>query len=142
MMETLATFGAGAELPARRFGPVSQEQIDAYALASGDMNPIHRDSEFARSVGLGGTIAHGMLAMGLAGAYLAELAGPANLRQFGARFKAMTRPGETIICTGRVIEAEAAPNGRLLRCEIQAANEAGEIKLTGHCVAFAAEEER
>ncbi|HEY1017142.1 MAG TPA: MaoC/PaaZ C-terminal domain-containing protein [Herpetosiphonaceae bacterium] len=141
-MSELATLAAGDELPARRFGPVTQEQINAYAEASGDMNPIHRDPEFAAMVGLGGTIAHGMLVMGLAGAYLAELAGPANLRQFGARFKAMTRPGETIVCSGRVTEISDEPGGRVLRCEIRAANEAGEIKLTGHCVAFAAKEER
>ena len=42
------------------------EQIAAYARASGDMNPIHLDERFARSVGLPGVIAHGMLQMSIA----------------------------------------------------------------------------
>ena len=48
---------------------VTREQIDEYAEASGDRNPIHLDEDFARSVGLPGVIAHGMLAM----AHLANL---------------------------------------------------------------------
>ncbi|HEY7976329.1 MAG TPA: MaoC family dehydratase N-terminal domain-containing protein, partial [Ktedonobacterales bacterium] len=40
---------------------VTQEQINAYAEVSGDHNPIHLDPATARSVGLEGTIAHGML---------------------------------------------------------------------------------
>ena len=43
----------------------TKEQIAAYAEASGDHNPIHLDDDFARSVGLPGLIAHGMLQMGL-----------------------------------------------------------------------------
>lgn len=33
---------------------------DRYAAASGDDNPIHLDEAFARSVGLGGRILHGL----------------------------------------------------------------------------------
>ena len=43
----------------------TREQIAEYAEASGDHNPIHLDEEFARTVGLPGVIAHGMLQMGL-----------------------------------------------------------------------------
>jgi acyl dehydratase len=69
------------------------EQIAAYAEASGDRNPIHLDAEFARSVGLPGVIAHGMLQMGL----LARVAGdPARLRKLSCRFAGMVRPGDTV----------------------------------------------
>lgn len=37
-----------------------------YAGASGDFNPIHFSDEVARSVGLEGVLAHGMLTMGAA----------------------------------------------------------------------------
>ncbi|MGB3413614.1 MAG: MaoC/PaaZ C-terminal domain-containing protein [Microbacteriaceae bacterium] len=37
-----------------------------YAGASGDFNPIHFSDEIARSVGLEGVLAHGMLTMGAA----------------------------------------------------------------------------
>ena len=71
----------------------TEEQIAAYAEASGDRNPIHLDPEFARSVGLPGVIAHGMLQMGL----LARVAGdPGRLRQLSCRFAGMVRPGDTV----------------------------------------------
>ena len=54
---------------------VTQAQIDAYASASGDHNPIHVDPEFARSVGLHGTIAHGMLDMAILGEAVGRWAG-------------------------------------------------------------------
>ena len=63
------------------------EQIDAYAEASGDRNPIHLDDAFARSVGLPGRIAHGMLQMGVAGTLAAEAAGGvARLKRLQCRF--------------------------------------------------------
>lgn len=69
------------------------EQIAAYAAASGDHNPIHVDDEFARSVGLPGVIAHGMLQMGL----LARAAGPPDqVRRLACRFSGMVRPGDTV----------------------------------------------
>ncbi len=39
-----------------------EEQIAAYARASGDMNPIHLDAKFAQSVGLPGVIAGELMA--------------------------------------------------------------------------------
>jgi acyl dehydratase len=71
----------------------TEEQIAAYAEASGDRNPIHLDDGFARSVGLPGVIAHGMLQMGL----LARVAGePGRLRRLTCRFAGMVRPGDTV----------------------------------------------
>ncbi|MDP9246828.1 MAG: MaoC family dehydratase N-terminal domain-containing protein [Candidatus Dormibacteraeota bacterium] len=79
----------------------TREQIEAYAEASGDRNPIHLDEEFARSVGLPGVIAHGMLQMGL----LARVAGdPSRLRRLSCRFAGMVRPGDTV--TFRATERE------------------------------------
>jgi acyl dehydratase len=73
------------------------EQICAYADASGDHNPIHLDDGFARSVGLPGVIAHGMLQMAL----LARVAGePDRLRRLSCRFAGMVRPGDTVTFEG------------------------------------------
>jgi acyl dehydratase len=75
----------------------TEEQIAAYAEASGDRNPIHLDNDFARSVGLPGVIAHGMLQMGL----LARVAGePRSLRRLSCRFAGMVRPGDTVAFRG------------------------------------------
>jgi acyl dehydratase len=96
----------------------TEEQIAAYAEASGDLNPIHLDDEFARSVGLPGVIAHGMLQMGL----LARVAGePRRLRRLGCRFAGMVRPGDTVTFRG------TEEGGRV---QLSASNQDGEPVLT------------
>ncbi len=84
---------------------VTQEQINAYADASGDHNPIHLDPEQARAVGLDGTIAHGMLDMAFVGQLLTDwlVTSPNRggwVRRLRVRFQAMVRPGDTITCYG------------------------------------------
>src|SRR4029077_15737337 len=84
-------------------------QISAYAEASGDHNPIHLDDEFARSVGLPGVIAHGMLQMGILGTVSAQAAGgPEKLRRLSVRFADMVEPGDTV-----VFRAEPSGSGNL-----------------------------
>ncbi len=46
---------------------ITQTQIDAYADAAGDHNPIHVDPAFAATTPFAGTIAHGMLVLALIG---------------------------------------------------------------------------
>ena len=101
----------------------TNEQITAYAEASGDHNPIHLDDDFARSVGLPGRIAHGMLQMGIAGTVAAEAAGGgARLRKLQCRFAGMVVPGDTVTFT-------AEPNGPG-KLDVQAVNQRGEAVLT------------
>ncbi|HLZ81280.1 MAG TPA: MaoC/PaaZ C-terminal domain-containing protein, partial [Ktedonobacteraceae bacterium] len=49
--------------------PITQEQLQRYAEASGDHNPIHLDEEAAHHVGLDSVIAHGMLSMAFLGQF-------------------------------------------------------------------------
>jgi acyl dehydratase len=107
---------------------VTQEQINAYADASGDHNPIHLDPEFARSVGLPGTIAHGMLEMGiLADAIAAWAGGNVNLLSLSCRFSKPLLPGDTIICTGTVVSVDDAGVATL---QVSASSDRGERVLT------------
>jgi acyl dehydratase len=101
----------------------TKEQIDAYAEASGDHNPIHLDDDFARSVGLPGVIAHGLLQMGLMGSVAAEAAGgPHKLTRLYCRFAGMVVPGDTVTFT-----AEPAGPGKL---DLRAVNQKDEAVLT------------
>ena len=82
---------------------VTQEDIKAYADASGDPNPLHQDEEFARSVGFPGTIAHGMFSMAHLTKALKDWAGnPAALRSIRVQFRAVVYMDETIVAKGRV----------------------------------------
>jgi acyl dehydratase len=70
--------------------PVTRADLVAYALASGDHNPIHQDPEVARSVGLPDVIAHGMFTLALVARYVDEKLGePGRIVELGAKF---TRP--------------------------------------------------
>lgn len=101
----------------------TKEQIAEYAEASGDHNPIHLDDDFARTVGLPGIIAHGMLQMGLLAAVAADAAGgPDRLRRIYCRFAGMVVPGDTVTFT-------AEPAGPR-RIELRAVNQRGEPVLT------------
>lgn len=108
---------------------VAQPQIDAYAEASGDHNPIHVDAEFALSVGLPGAIAHGLLEMGILAEALAVWAGGADrLRSLQVRFSKPLVAGDTITCTGTVTAVDEAEG--LATLEVEATSGRGERVLT------------
>jgi acyl dehydratase len=80
-----------------------------YAGASGDFNPIHIDPEFAKAVGLPGTILHGLYGMALvARASIAAVDGdPRSLKRLSVQFRGMGFPEQEISVTGTVAEASA-----------------------------------
>lgn len=67
---------------------VTRDDLVRYADASGDHNPIHQDEAVARSVGLPGVVAHGMLTLALVGRAVAEWTGGAEVVELGAKFTA------------------------------------------------------
>ena len=82
---------------------VTVEQIRQYAEASGDRNPIHLDDGFARSAGLPGVIAHGMLTMAFANQMVTDWLGDRSLlKSLNGRFAGMVLPGDDVTCSGSV----------------------------------------
>lgn len=57
---------AVGDVVATRTLAFTRQDLRRYAVAAGDPNPIHQDEAVAKSVGLPGVIAHGMLTMGAA----------------------------------------------------------------------------
>lgn len=75
-----------------------------YAGASGDFNPIHYRDDVAKSVGLDGVLAHGMLTMGLAVQPVLNFLGTkGRLIDYGVRF---TRPVFVDAVTGADVTVE------------------------------------
>jgi acyl dehydratase len=79
-----------------------------YAEASGDPNPIHFDEDFAKSVGLPGTILHGLYMMALVARGNAALADgdPRALKRLSVQFRGMGMPEQEITVSGTVRSVE------------------------------------
>ena len=108
---------------------VTQKQIDAYAEASGDHNPIHVDPDFAKAVGLPGTIAHGLFSMGILTQAIAHWAGGADhVASLEVRFSKPLVAGATITCTGSVVAVDEAEGVATL--QVGATSDSGEQVLT------------
>lgn len=121
-------FNHGEALP-RIVKIISQEDINLYAEASGDFNPIHIDKDFAAKTPLGGTIAHGMLVL----AYISEMMAVAfgkswySSGKLSVRFKTPARPGDTITVSGQVESVKDA----YINCSVEARNQMGEVVIAG-----------
>jgi acyl dehydratase len=128
MPATKSSVSVGEEIPALT-RVVTQDQINAYAEASGDANPIHVNEEFARMVGLPGTIAHGMLDMAILTEAVSRWAGGAGrVASIRCRFSKPLLPGDTITCTGRVVEVDEARG--IAALEVGATSDRGDSVLT------------
>ncbi|MEO6796532.1 MAG: MaoC/PaaZ C-terminal domain-containing protein [Candidatus Dormibacter sp.] len=118
----------GQALPSLR-KRVTVEQIRAYAEASADRNPIHLDEGFARSVGLPGVIAHGMLTMAFANQMVTDWLGDrSRLKRLDGRFGGMVQPGDEVTCTGTVARNDEA--ARRVIVNLVVTNQRGEKVLT------------
>jgi acyl dehydratase len=74
-----------------------------YAEPSGDHNPIHKDNEFAKKVGLGGIILQGLCSMAFVQKAVVDTvcAGdPTRLKRLAVRFSKPVRPGDDLLTEG------------------------------------------
>ena len=120
---TLPTFESlkeGDEIPALKIPPVSRQTLALYCGASGDHNPIHVDLDYAKSAGLNDVIAHGMLSAGYIARMLTEWVPQSSIRSINNRFTAMTHIGDSVTCTGKVVEKFQKGNEKLVRLEMEA----------------------
>ena len=112
---------------------ITQENINLYAEASGDFNPIHIDEPFAAKTPLGGTIAHGMLSL----AYVSEMMTSAfgqnwlSEGKLRAKFKEPARPGDTLTINGKIICLEQRDDVSYANCSFECLNQKGEMIVTG-----------
>lgn len=99
---------------ARKFGPVTRTDFVRYQGASGDMNPLHHDEEFAKNAGFPSPISVGMYQAGLLATWATDWLGAENIRNYRSRFKEMVLPGDELICHGEVVrEYEADGENRV-----------------------------
>jgi acyl dehydratase len=127
----------GDALPTLTKPEITQLQLIKYAGASGDFNPIHTIPAYAKEAGLDGTIAHGMLVMGILGQMISGWAGVKNVLKYGVSFKSITRPGDILSAKGTVKRMYEQDGKKLLDCAVHVEDATGEIKLEGRVTVLA-----
>lgn len=125
---------AGDALPQTTFGPITRGMLALYAGASGDHNPIHIDSDFAKKSGMPDVFAQGMLSFGGLAQVVTKWAGVDRLRSFGARFVSMTQVHDLITCAGTVTERFEEDGETRLRITVTATAQDGRQTLAGEAV--------
>ena len=131
MALSFASVAVGDELRPLALPAITRGMLVLYADASNDRNRMHIDVDFARAAGMPDVVAHGMLSMAWLARLVTNWAPQRDLREFNVRFTAITHVGERIVCTGRVAEKIERDGERLVRIAVEAANEAGEVKVSG-----------
>lgn len=110
---------------------VTQQDIDLFAVVSGDVNPAHMDPAYAKTDMFHKIIAHGMLGAGLISSVLGtKLPGPGTI--YLAQDLRFLRPvsiGDTITATLTVTEKHAEKGDLVLDC--RCANQSGQIVISG-----------
>ena len=137
MSHSLASYDAlavGDAIPSLTLPPLSRLTLALYCGASGDHNPIHVDSDFARSAGMPDVFAHGMLSMAWLARVLTHWVPQSAVRAYSVRFAAITQVAETITCAGVVTEKFEVDGERRVRLSLTTANAEGQVKLAGDAV--------
>lgn len=124
----------GQELPIMVKPPITQDQLNRYAEASGDFNPIHLNQEAARRVGLDSVIAQGMLSMAFLGQYISQQIAShpqALITNLKVRYIGMVRLGDTLTCCGVVKNSVSSDGHTPITIECWAQNQRGEKVTVG-----------
>ena len=89
---------------------VTEHQVQLFGEATGDMNPVHFDEEYARKTLFRGRVAHGVLSIGFISAVIGtQLPGEGTIFVSASIvFKLPVRIGDTVVTTATVREV----NGR------------------------------
>ncbi|MDR3560254.1 MAG: MaoC family dehydratase [Negativicutes bacterium] len=110
---------------------VSEHDVYTFAGVTGDFNPVHINTEFAKQTMFKERIAHGMLAAGFISAVLGTALPGANTIYMGQElsFKAPVKIGDTVTATVEVIEL--IPEKSRLICRTTVTNQDGVLVVDG-----------
>jgi len=119
---------------------IERRQVQLFAAATGDVNPVHLDAAFAATTSFGEPIAHGMLTGGLVSAALAlVLPGPGTIYLGQSlRFRLPVKIGDTITVTLTVLEKKDRRQRVSLDCK--ATNQHGKLVASGSAEVMAPSE--
>ena len=113
---------------------LTMDDINAFALVSGDVNPAHVDAEYAEGTRFKGVIAHGMWAGALISSLLGtEFPGPGTIYlEQSLRFHRPVHVGDTLTVVVTVAEKDDASRNVALDCVVL--NQHGEQVVSGRAL--------
>lgn len=121
--------GSGPEPLA--LAPVTRTDLVRYQGASGDMNPIHHDEEFARKSGFPAPLAVGMYQAGVMHAWAASWLGPENVRRATMRWKEPVFPGDLLTFTAAIARKYEEAGERRVDVDLVCTKQTGAIAVSG-----------
>jgi acyl dehydratase len=129
-----STIRVGDHLPPLQLPPVNRTTLALFGGASGDLNPIHIDLDFARRAGMPDVFAQGMLGMAWLGRLVTQWVPQGRLRKYDARFAGITHLGNAITCTGEVVELLELDGEACARVALTSTNQYGQNKIVGEAI--------
>lgn len=109
----------------------SERDILAFAVAAGDVNPIHLDPQYAASTPFKGLVMHGMWTASLIAAAMGVVfpgMGSIHVSQ-ELRFLRPVRPGDALTCAVTVASLDKEKNRGVFDCSVT--NQNGKVVLEG-----------
>jgi len=113
---------------------ITDQDIKAFALVSGDVNPAHVDAEYAQGTRFHQVIAHGMFAGALISTLLGtEFPGPGTIyMEQTLRFQRPVHIGDALQVQLTVLAKDASNGNVRLGCEVT--NQRGELVVSGEAL--------
>jgi acyl dehydratase len=111
--------------------PLTRTDFVRYQGASGDLNPIHHDEQFARAAGFPTVFAVGMLQAGILGSYVTDCFGAANVRRFRTQFREQAWPGDVLTYRATVTGLREENGQRLVDLDLLVTRQTGGTHIKG-----------
>jgi len=125
----LTSLGIDVGIKTHHVKTITEADIMRFAEVSGDFNPVHISSDFAKKTLFGSRIAHGMLVAGLISAAVAKLPGLVIYLSQTVNFLKPVRVGDLVTVMVEVIEKDEAKG--ILKVKTTCVNQNREMVVNG-----------
>lgn len=126
-----AALRVGDHAAPRSFDPLTRTDFVRYQGASGDLNPIHHDEQFAQAAGYPTVFGVGMLSAGLLATFATDWLGVEAIRRFTVRFREQVWPGDELTCSAEVTGVARADGELVVELGLACVTQAGAKALAG-----------
>jgi acyl dehydratase len=126
-----AELSAGVAPAPLVIGPVTRTDFVRYQGASGDMNPLHHDEQFAQAAGYPAPVAVGMFQAGALSAWAASWLGPDNLRRSRVRWKEPVFAGDVLTMQAVIARAYEEGGERKVDVTLTCTRQTGGVAVEG-----------